>query len=162
MNNRSNVEFIYLADQPHLLPVLAEWFYEEWGRHNPQSSLQSIKEELGGYLHTDRIPLAIVCLQDSRPVASASLRIREMESHPQYMHWLGGVYVLPDNRGHQIGSRLVEFTAAEAQRLNVRELFLYTRTRVNFYARLGWQVIEEPVYKGKVVSIMKRNLILNK
>ena len=98
MNSPLTEEFIYLADQPHLLPVLAKWFYEEWGHQDPLCSLQSMQDELGGYLHTDRIPMAIVCLQDSQPVASASLRIREMESHPQYMHWLGGVYVHPDHR----------------------------------------------------------------
>ena len=161
MNSRSTEKYIYLADQPQLLPVLAEWFDEEWGHQNPQSSLQSIQQELVGYLHKDQIPLAIVCLQDSLPVASASLRIREMESHPQYMHWLGGVYVHPDHRRQGVGSRLVEFTTAEAQRLKVEELYLYTRTQVNFYARLGWFVIEEPDYKGKVVSIMKRNLMEN-
>lgn len=161
MESYPSETFVHLADQPQLIPVLAEWFFEEWGSLDPRSSLKSMQDELGGYLHSDRIPLAIVCLQDSQPVASASLRIREMESHPQYMHWLGGVYVHPDHRNKRVGSRLVEFTAAEARRLNVEDLFLYTRTRVNFYARLGWQVIEKPFYKGKVVSIMKRKLSVN-
>ena len=161
MHSPPAIKFIYLADQPQLLPVLADWFFEEWGHQNPRSSLLSMQDELERYLHKDRIPLAVVSLKDSQPVASASLRIREMESHPQYMHWLGGVYVHPDHRRQGIGSRLVEFTAAEARRLSVEELYLYTRTRVKFYARLGWQVIEKPFYEGKVVSVMKRELLEN-
>jgi GNAT superfamily N-acetyltransferase len=161
MDSTPDMQFIDLADEPQLLPVLADWFFEEWGHQNPRSSLQSMQDELNGYLHTGRIPLTIVCLQDSQPVASASLKIREMDTHPQFQHWLGGVYVHPDYRGRGIGSRVVEFTAAQAGCLNVSELYLYTRAHVNFYARLGWQVIEKPLYEGKVVSVMKRKLLEN-
>ena len=158
MTNNPGVEYIYLADQPQLLPVLADWYYTEWGHHNPQGSKQSMQDELRGYLNKDRVPLTIVCIQGSKPVASASLKIREMDTHPQYLHWLGGVFVHPDFRDQGIGSRVVEFTASEAIRLSVADLYLYTRSHKYFYARLGWQVIEEPVYESRVVSIMKRKL----
>jgi putative hydrolase of the HAD superfamily len=81
-----------------------------------------------------------------------------METHPQYLHWLGGVYVHPDFRGQGIGSQLVQYTANKANELKVKSLYLYTHKHVNFYAHLGWQVIEEPLYHGRKVSIMKRNL----
>ncbi|MBK5108811.1 MAG: GNAT family N-acetyltransferase [Anaerolineales bacterium] len=158
MINNPGDKFIYLADQPQLLPVLADWFYAEWGHHNPQGSKQSMQDELRGNLNKDRVPLTIVWIQGSKPVASASLKIREMDTHPQYLHWLGGVFVHPDFRAQGIGSQVVEFTAAQASRLKVAELYLYTRNHENFYARLGWRVIEEPVYEGRVVSIMKRKL----
>ena len=153
-------QFIYLADQSELLPILADWFFDEWGLHDPESSREHMRTELGDFLYHDRLPLTIVLLRDSEPIASASLKIKEMETHPQYLHWLGGVYVHPDNRGQGVGSRLVEYTAQEAIRFNVTDLFLYTHSHEKFYARLGWRVIEEPIYKGRVVSIMKRKLTI--
>ena len=109
-------------------------------------------------MRRNRLPLTIVCVRDAEPIATATLKIREMETHPQYEHWLGGVYVHPDHRGQQIGSQIVEFTAQEAARVQVSDLYLYTHSHKDFYARLGWQVIKQPQYKGRRAYIMKRKL----
>jgi len=150
--------YIYLADQPELLPVLADWFYDEWGRNDPGSSREKMSKTLGDYLNRNRIPLATVRLRGSLPIASASLKIREMEPHPQFTHWLGGVYVHPDFRQQGIGSHLVDYSADLAKKLKVSQLYLYTRDHENFYTRLGWQEIERPIYQGRVAIIMRRNL----
>ena len=155
-------QYIYLADQPELLPELADWFYDEWGGSDPNSSRERMKRILGEYLNRDKIPLTIVLLRDSQPIASASLKIREMETHTQYIYWLGGVYVHPHYRDQGIGSQLVEYSANEAKRLKVNELYLYTRHHENLYTRLGWQVIERPIYEGRIAVIMKRLLPVGK
>ena len=159
---KSTDEFIYLADQPELLPVLTDWFYDEWGRSDPNSSQERMRRILGEHLNRDIIPLTIVLLRGSHPIASASLKIREMETHPKYLNWLGGVFVLPEYRQQGIGSKLVDYTASEAKRLKVNELYLYTRNHEQFYTRLGWQVIERPVYEGRIAIVMKRELSVEK
>jgi predicted N-acetyltransferase YhbS len=151
-------QYIYLADRPDLVPVLVDWFYEEWGRKNPVISRARIGRNLGERLNKDRVPLTIVLLRDSQPIASASLKIREMETHPQYLLWLGGVYVHPEYRKQGIGSRLVEYTAGEAQKHKVNNLYLYTRSHERFYSRLGWQVIERSIYEGRLAIVMKKIL----
>lgn len=158
--NKTQGEIVYLADRPELVPVLAKWFYDEWGHSDPQSSTGKMQATLRGYLNRDRIPLTIVKLQSSQPVASTSLKIQEMETHPQYTYWLGGVYVHPDYRERGIGSQLVEYSAGLAKDLGVRNLYLYTRDHEDFYTRLGWQVIERPLYQGRLTIVMKRNLLL--
>lgn len=158
MNRLSADKYIYLADQPALIPVLADWFYDEWGRSDPSSSPERMGQILGGYLNKDKIPLTIILLRGSQPIASASLKIREMETHPQYLNWLGGVFVHPDYRDQGIGSQLVEYSANEAKSLRVNELYLYTRSHEEFYTRLGWQVIEKPLYEGCLAIVMRRML----
>ncbi|MCJ7536833.1 MAG: GNAT family N-acetyltransferase [Anaerolineales bacterium] len=158
MNRLSADRYINLADQPALIPVLANWFYDEWGRRDPSSSPERMRQILGGNLNRDKIPLIIVLLRGSQPIASASLKIREIETHPQYLNWLGGVYVHPDYRDQGIGSQLVEYSANEAKRLQVNELYLYTRSHEEFYTRLGWQVIEKPIYEGCLAIVMRRIL----
>ena len=82
-----------------------------------------------------------------------------METHPQYLHWLGSVYVLPEYRSQGIGTELVQYAASEARRLGVQDLYLYTRHREKFYTRLGWKPIERPIYDGRPAVIMSRKLI---
>lgn len=151
-------QYVYLAEQPELLPTLAEWFYDEWGRSEADMSLSKMQSILEEYLNTDRIPLTIVTMRDSKPIASASLKIQEMETHPQYLHWLGSVYVHPQYRRQGVGSRIVQYAAGEAQKLMVQDLYLYTRNQERFYSHLGWQAIERPAYHGRTAIIMKRNL----
>jgi predicted GNAT family acetyltransferase len=156
MTNNPAEQYIYLADQPDLLPILADWFYDEWGCGDPNSSPESMRRLLGNYLNRDQFPLTIVLLRDGEPIASASLKIQEMETHPQYLHWLGGVYVHPQYRNEGFGSQLVEYTANEAVNLNIKQLYLYTRNHEEFYTRLGWQVIERPLYEGRIAIVMRR------
>jgi len=148
----------YLADHAELLHVLAAWFYDEWGQGDPPFNLKDFEAQFRARLHRDKLPLALVALNDGVPVATASLKMQEMETHPQYLHWLGGVYTLPEFRGQGIGSQVVEAAAVEAKRLGVEELYLYTRRNVDLYAKLGWMTIEQPLYLGKPVVIMRRRL----
>lgn len=150
--------YFYLADHPELVPVLAGWFFDEWGRHNSNLTQEIIEENLKGRLNRDQVPLVLVQLLDGSPIASTSIKIQEIETHPQYMHWLGSVYVLPDYREQGIGSNLIRRTIEEAKRLGVEQLYLYTRNKQKFYSKLGWIPVETPIYHGRKVIIMRQTL----
>ena len=156
--DNSGDKFVYLADRADLIPTLAGWFYGEWGHNHPDLTPATIEVKLRQRLNRDRVPLVLVTLRDDSPIASASLKIQEMETHPQYMHWLGSVYVLPEFRGEGIGSNLVQYSVNEAKRLAVHDLYLYTRSHEKFYTHLGWKPIERPLYHGRKVVIMKQIL----
>jgi GNAT superfamily N-acetyltransferase len=152
------VDIGLLADHDDFVPILAQWFYQEWGWIVPTFTLQHFEEELRQRQNRDRLPLAVVAFCNGRPIATASLVLHEMETHLHYLHWIAGVYTLPEYRRRGIGSQLVEFAVAEAKHLEVRELYLYTRGSESLYASLGWEIIEEPMYQGRIVSIMRRVL----
>lgn len=152
------LEFAYLADCPEALPQLAEWFYQEWGREDQGHSPATAAARLRQRMQRGRLPLTMVALLDGQAVGSYSLKIREMHTHPQYLHWLGAVYVQEALRGQGYGSAIVRHAAAEAARLGVRELHLYTHSHEPFYAHLGWTPIERPQYEGRQVVIMRRVL----
>jgi predicted N-acetyltransferase YhbS len=152
------IEIKYLADHPDLVPILARWFYEEWGSHSPSSTMEDMEARLRTRMNRDWLPLTLVALMDKEPVGSAALKIREMETHPQFEHWLGSVYVREEFRRMGIGSYLVKAGENEAMRFDIPYLYLYTRTSETFYARLGWESIERPVYRGREVVIMRRRI----
>lgn len=156
--DNSGDKIIYLADRTDLIPTLGGWFYQEWGRNFPDLTQVTFEGKLWQRLNRDQVPLVLVILRDDSPIASASLKIREMETHPQYLHWLGSVYVVPEYRREGIGTELVQYAVKEAKRLAVHDLYLYTRNRESFYTRLGWKVIERPLYHGREVVIMKQIL----
>ena len=151
------IEIHYLADCPELVPILASWFYTEW----QTLSVEQIERHLRERLNRDRLPLVFVGFRDGQPVASASLKIQEMDIRPEYLHWLGSVYVRPKARNQGIGSYLVEHAAGEAQRLGIEDLYLYTTNHEGLYSRLGWNAIDRHVYHGHPVVIMKRALNRN-
>ncbi len=151
-------KFVYLADRPELIPTLANWFYIEWGKNFLDLTQATIEGKLRERLNRERVPLVLVLLRADSPIASASLKLQEMETHPQYLHWLGSVFVLPEFRGAGIGTHLVKYAVDKAKRIEVDDLYLYTRKREQFYTRLGWLPVERPLYQGRRVVIMKKTL----
>lgn len=150
-----NMEIGFLADHPDLTSVIASWYYQEWGQNGPVFTPQFFELELSERLNRDKLPLTLVAFNNSVPVATASLKLKEMETRPEIQHWLGGVYTLPEYRGRGIGSLIIEHAMAQARHLEVSELYLYTRSSESLYARLGWVTIERPLYHQRKVAIMK-------
>ena len=147
-----------LADHPDLIPLLADWFYKEWGGRRPEDTLEKFTDRLRNRMNRDRLPLALVSFLEEEPIGSAVLKIREMETHPQYKYWLGSVFLLEEHRGQGFGTELVKAASEMATRFGVQTLYLYTRGNEPFYSRLGWQEIEKPIFRGRQVTIMKLNL----
>jgi predicted N-acetyltransferase YhbS len=152
------ITFAYLADHRDLISLLATWFHREWGRRNPELTVDKIAEHLEGRLHKNRLPLTFLAFRGNQPVGTASLKIREMEIYPQYAHWLGAVYVSLPFRHQGIGTQIVRHSISEAEKLGVTELYLYTRGSLSFYAQFGWRPLERPFYHGREVVVMKLTL----
>jgi N-acetylglutamate synthase-like GNAT family acetyltransferase len=151
-------EIKYLADHPELTHLLAAWFHDEWGKNNPSLTTEIIERRMRERLNRDKIPLCMVALTKSKPIATATLKIREMEIYSQFEYWLGNVYVLPEYRNQGVGSQIVEATVDKAKSLDVKDLYLYTRDQKHFYQRLGWIILERVEYHAHMVVVMRRPL----
>ena len=152
------MEVQWLADQPGLIGTLAAWFHAKWGS-NPEHPPDSIAARLSQRLNRDELPLALVGFVEGNPVASASLKIRELDSCPEYDHWLGSVYVTPSQRGKGFGKLISRAAADQAESLGLRKLYLYTNLDlVAFYQSLGWVPIKEVERNGRPISVMRRIL----
>jgi GNAT superfamily N-acetyltransferase len=141
--------------------LVANWLYKQWGKTNPALTLEGTHQAVMGRLQRDKLPLCLVAFLSERPVGTASLRIREVEIRPQFQSWLGNLYVVPEKRSQGIGVCLIERAVAEARRVGIRELYLYTRGEGSLYASLGWKIIEALTYRGRQATIMKYELALN-
>ena len=144
----------YLADHPEFLRTLAEWQHGEWGHLRPGDSVEARMARLRNFSECDRIPLTVVAHDDGELLGSASLIPHDMDTRMELTPWLAGVFVAPAHRRRGIGAALVRRVMAEAGRLSVPVLYLYTVHSEKFYASLGWSLQEHSTYHGHDIVIM--------
>ena len=143
-----------LSDRPEALPILARWQHAEWGHLRPGDTLEKRTERLRGFSSGDQIPLTVVALEGEVVLGSASLIGHDMTTRLELTPWLAGVYVGEQYRRRGIGAALVRRIMAEAARLKVPTLYLYTVYSEKFYAALGWTLLERTSYRNQDIVIM--------
>ena len=154
----SSKSIVNLNEEPGHLDTLAEWHHLEWSYLNPASSVSMRAEKMRSYLTEDAIPSTYVYKLDGELAGSAAIVAQDMDTHKELSPWLASVYVKPELRGKGIGSKLVLHVMQGAKDIGIETLYLFTDSKANFYAKLGWSVLSEEVYRGCRVTIMKVRL----
>jgi N-acetylglutamate synthase-like GNAT family acetyltransferase len=144
----------YLADHPETLDTLVQWTHREWGNVRGGETLEQRRERFAGSLNRDRIPLSVVALEGAEILGSASLIAHDMETRMELTPWLASVFVAEQYRRRGVGAELVRRIMAEAGKLKVPLLYLYTAHSERLYASLGWTVMERTKYLEQPVVIM--------
>ena len=148
----------YLANQPHFIPTLARWAYEEWHHLRPGDSIEGRIERLKKESNGSRIPTVFVAFDGPEFLGSAKLVVNDMDIRAELSPWLAGVFVVPQHRRRGIGAALVRRVVDEARNLAVPRLYLYTPSAENFYAKLAWSVSERTRYHDLDVTVMACDL----
>lgn len=144
----------YLADHPETLDTIVQWTHREWGHVRGGETLEQRRARFAGSLNRDRIPLTVVALENGEVLGSASLIAHDMETRMELTPWLASVFVGEQFRRRGIGAELVRRIMAEAGKLKVPLLYLYTVHSERLYASLGWMVAERTNYLEHPVVIM--------
>ena len=149
-----------LSDRPDLLPVIAAWYFQEWGSHVAGLTPLDEQQRLEVFLQDGELPLLLVALEGDVPVAAAQLKFHERTERPERLHWLGGVYVDPEHRGRGLAEQVIAELLARGRALGVRDVYLQTEADDGgLYRRLGWMPLESIVHAGGFpVRIMVRRL----
>jgi predicted N-acetyltransferase YhbS len=133
-----------LAERPDLLPTVAAWIHDEWWTDVKGANVGTLTELLQAHLIPDQMPLTLVASLERCPFGTATLLAHavDTEQWPERSPWLAAVYVVPEYRQRGIGAALVNAIVAQATSRGVGALYLSTVGREEFYARLGWQVVD--------------------
>lgn len=149
----------FLANKENAIPVLARWYFEEWGHLEKGNTLDKVTEKLHGYLNTDKIPLIVLAVEGGEILGAAQLKYREMDIYPEKEHWLGGVYVSKNHRGNKLAEQIIRKVVSIAGKLDVHKLYLQTENLSGgLYTRLGWLPIEQVNYRGLDVLVMEKEI----
>ena len=143
----------YLPDDDAVVNTIAAWHQEAWGHLTGRSQAVRFRE-FDDQRGSDRIPLTVVAFGSAEPLGSASLLMDDMDTHPEWNPWLASVYVSPAHRRRGVGERLCRRIVAEAARLQVPRLWLFTHDQAPLYARMGWRTVCEEAYRGEAVTVM--------
>jgi N-acetylglutamate synthase-like GNAT family acetyltransferase len=87
---------------------------------------------------------------------SVSLLADDLPECPQLSPWLASLFVRADRRRLGLGGRLLEAAVAEARRLGVARLYLFTPHHEEYYAARGWSLVERASASGQPVAVMCR------
>jgi N-acetylglutamate synthase-like GNAT family acetyltransferase len=148
------IKIEHLGEHRAAIPGIVSWLHAQWGHLTPEVSPSKLVEIYENRLTPHQIPEAFVALCDGEIVGTASLVNHDMSTRMDLFPWLAAVYIKTEHRGQGIGSKLVQALMAEAKLLELEMFYLFTPDQAAFYARLGWQVIEETEYRGEQVTVM--------
>jgi len=153
----SNLTIHNLADVPKYISIVVSWLNEEWGTIKNESIDQTL-----AYLSRNTFEnpgaFVLIALENGSPVGTASLVFDDMPTRPELSPWLADVYVVKTERKNGIGRKLVEAVEAEASRLTLSKIYLFTASNTALYELLGWQLLERAEYRGEQVRIMTKTL----
>jgi GNAT superfamily N-acetyltransferase len=160
MNLRgADLNFEYLVDRQDAIPIVARWYFEEWGQTVPGNSIRQTIDRISGKLNRDKAPLHILAVEDEKVLGVAQFKTYEMDIYPDKKFWLGSLFVSPVFRGKGVGSALANKIAITAEGFGVEELYLQTEALDGgLYRHIGWHLIETIVYKDVHVAVMLRKL----
>jgi len=90
------------------------------------------------------MPLTLVASLECCPVGTATLLAHDVgtEQWPEFSPWLAAVYVVPEYRHRGIGAALVNAIVTKATALGGGSALSIDVGREEFYARLGWHVVD--------------------
>jgi GNAT superfamily N-acetyltransferase len=150
------LKIAYLADHPEATPVIAGWFASEWGDVDPQFTVAAFSAQLAPQADRDELPICLLGLIDGEPVATATLKFREIEYAEAADFWLGWVYVREDMRGRGYCRTIVAAAEAEAATRHFTPLFLHTPGKEALYLRFGWQTVGQTIADGLQTTVMTK------
>jgi GNAT superfamily N-acetyltransferase len=147
--------FIVEPSTPELA-ICARW------RANAFSVLQaSFEQELRSmelFASDQGRGVALVAKADGEPIGTCLLAESEIEPNHDVSPWLAGLFVVPEHRRKGAGAVLVRAIEDQARQRGFSRLYLYTTEAVEFYARLGWTVVDHTNWKGFDTALMVRDL----
>ncbi len=153
------MRFEFLADHPQLIPDVADWYFNTWGKGVPGNTYEKLLKRVTKEANKQSLPITRIAVDGDRPVAAAQLKANELTIFAFETHWLSGVYVDKDARGRGLATALVQEIVRIARARGIKKLYLQTEALDGgLYRRLGWEPVKTVFNMGINVLVMVRQL----
>ena len=161
MNASSLISVELLADHPHLIPVVGEMRWREWGHAPEPERLEWWVDVTGQEAGRDELPVTWVAIDERGQAAGAvGLGRFDIEERRDRSPWVLGMIVLASQRGQGIGRRLMGALEAWAAQHGYSRAWVATGgPAVDFYRKCGWELVETFTRSsGEMTSVLTKAL----
>ncbi|RLV59869.1 GNAT family N-acetyltransferase [Parashewanella curva] len=150
------MQVAYLADHPDEVKTIAQWYFDEWGNGGKSFTYEFIYElGLSRVINKGVLPFSFIILDEGAIVGVAELKYRENKNHPEYEHWVGGVYVEKSHRGKGYSNVLISKAKQFAKELGIKKLYLQCDAhKISLYEKYGFAALHETEHHGDITTVM--------
>lgn len=149
-----------LADHPEALPILKEWFEQEWAPYYGPDGPGDASKDLRDSCNRDALPIAMVAISGDKVCGTAALKAQSVSTHKHLTPWLAALLVGPEFRRRGIAERLIAAVEEKAQQFGFHCIYVGTGegsgTPENALRKRGWEFVEKGSYFVSEVSIFQR------
>ena len=68
------MELEFLANNKKAIPILANWYFDEWGHLKKGNTFDKVTEKLQHFLNIDKIPLIVLAVEGREILGAAQLK----------------------------------------------------------------------------------------
>jgi GNAT superfamily N-acetyltransferase len=145
-----------LARHRPLLPLVAEWFVNEWPAWYGPGGPGNVVADLSAFAGSEQtLPVGVIAFLGDQPVGAGALKAESIPSHRHLTPWAAAGFVLPQCRGRGIGALLLRALVAKADELGYDAVYCGTGTSATLLARCGWEPFETTALDGQPLTIYR-------
>ena len=157
-----NVRIELLADHREALPILRQWFEQDWAPYYGPDGPGNAEADLSGCCNRTELPIALVAFHDDEVCGTAALKKESVTTHPHFTPWLAAMLVGAGFRRRGIGGQLIAAVEDMARELGFTCLYVGTGegsgTPETTLRKRGWALVDKGPYFVSEASIFKKAL----
>jgi GNAT superfamily N-acetyltransferase len=135
--------------------TLAQWSLDEWNRDFPADTIDWYLELYDEAESAVGLPIVLAAFVNGEVAGTASvIADDELPDATEPGPWLAAVFVAPEFRGHGVGTALAVEAIKRARALGHTDVYLYTRSRMTMYQRLGFTAVRHSHLGDQGVTVM--------
>ncbi len=149
-----------LKHHPDVIPVLAEWIYEQWHTYDYSLTKDRLITSFSHRLNDDQIPLAFVVWKSDLLIGTLSVKhnhASELADFPQNAAWIGSLQVIAEERNQGVGQGLITLAKKVGAALGHKTLYLYTSNPLNvdWYLARGGRVLHKRLFRNHTITVIE-------
>ena len=150
------MEIISLSDRSLHINEIASWHYDEWGDPLEEGTVDDIAKDIRRKVDLNKdIPHYYIAVDKEKLHGVVELKIRENTNYPEYVYWLGGLYVCAESRRKGIASNLIEYAKTKISEMGIVDLHLQCEHKLmDFYQFHSFKLLHDAKHGRYETKIM--------
>lgn len=140
MNSQNKIHIVHLKDNLSAIPILTQWFIEEWAPWYGPEGPGDAKQDLEECCRQEGLPICLIAFNESKTVlGTVALKSKSIGSKRSDGPWMSALLVSKSHRGKGVGTALIEAIEKEARRLDFTSVYCSTNTAEGTLQHRGWK-----------------------